>query len=55
MTALRIVQRMKKDSLHSGRRPTGLCGAGMFRMVILCILNLQVYAFMCLFEARVYL
>lgn len=30
MTALRIVQRMKKDSLHSGRRPTGLCGAGKF-------------------------
>ena len=28
MTALRIVQRMKKDSMHSGRRPTGLCGAG---------------------------
>lgn len=30
MTALRIVQRMKKDSIHSGRRPTGLCGAGKF-------------------------
>uniref|UniRef100_W8BY75 B-related factor 1 n=1 Tax=Ceratitis capitata TaxID=7213 RepID=W8BY75_CERCA len=29
MTALRIVQRMKKDSLHSGRRPTGLCGAAL--------------------------
>lgn len=28
MTALRIAQRMKKDSLHTGRRPTGLCGAG---------------------------
>lgn len=28
-TALRIVQRMKKDSLHSGRRPTGLCGAAL--------------------------
>lgn len=28
MTALRIVQRMKKDCMHSGRRPTGLCGAG---------------------------
>ncbi|XP_037913725.1 transcription factor IIIB 90 kDa subunit [Hermetia illucens] len=29
MTALRIAQRMKKDSLHSGRRPTGLCGAAL--------------------------
>ncbi|XP_055908053.1 transcription factor IIIB 90 kDa subunit [Eupeodes corollae] len=28
-TALRIVQRMKKDSIHSGRRPTGLCGAAL--------------------------
>lgn len=28
MTAQRLVQRMKKDSLHSGRRPSGLCGAG---------------------------
>ncbi|XP_055375351.1 transcription factor IIIB 90 kDa subunit-like, partial [Condylostylus longicornis] len=26
---LRIVQRMKKDSIHSGRRPTGLCGAAL--------------------------
>lgn len=29
MTALRLVQRMKRDSIHSGRRPSGLCGAGM--------------------------
>lgn len=29
-TALRLVQRMKRDSLHSGRRPSGLCGAGTF-------------------------
>lgn len=29
MTALRIVQRMKRDSIHSGRRPSGLCGAGI--------------------------
>ncbi|XP_037710282.1 transcription factor IIIB 90 kDa subunit [Drosophila subpulchrella] len=29
MTALRIVQRMKKDCMHSGRRPTGLCGAAL--------------------------
>uniref|UniRef100_A0A0K8TND5 B-related factor 1 n=1 Tax=Tabanus bromius TaxID=304241 RepID=A0A0K8TND5_TABBR len=28
-TALRVVQRMKKDSIHSGRRPTGLCGAAL--------------------------
>ncbi|XP_012060578.1 PREDICTED: transcription factor IIIB 90 kDa subunit-like [Atta cephalotes] len=27
MTALRVVQRMKRDSIHSGRRPSGLCGA----------------------------
>lgn len=27
-TALRLVQRMKRDSIHSGRRPSGLCGAG---------------------------
>ncbi|KAF3419870.1 hypothetical protein E2986_12209 [Frieseomelitta varia] len=29
MTALRVVQRMKKDSIHSGRRPSGLCGAAL--------------------------
>jgi transcription factor IIIB subunit 2 len=28
-TASRIVQRMKRDSIHSGRRPSGLCGAGI--------------------------
>ncbi|CAG9765683.1 unnamed protein product [Ceutorhynchus assimilis] len=28
-TALRMVQRMKRDSLHSGRRPSGLCGAAL--------------------------
>ena len=28
LTALRLVQRMKKDSIHTGRRPSGLCGAG---------------------------
>ena len=27
-TALRLVARMKRDWLHHGRRPTGLCGAG---------------------------
>lgn len=29
MTALRLVQRMKKDSIHLGRRPSGLCGAAL--------------------------
>ena len=28
MTALRLVSRMKKDWIHFGRRPSGLCGAG---------------------------
>uniref|UniRef100_A0A6M2DIB7 B-related factor 1 n=1 Tax=Xenopsylla cheopis TaxID=163159 RepID=A0A6M2DIB7_XENCH len=28
-TALRLVQRMKRDSIHSGRRPSGLCGAAL--------------------------
>ena len=27
-TAMRVIKRMKKDSIHSGRRPSGLCGAG---------------------------
>lgn len=27
-TATRILQRMNKDSIHIGRRPSGLCGAG---------------------------
>lgn len=28
MTALRLLQRMKRDWMHTGRRPSGLCGAG---------------------------
>ncbi|CAG9862358.1 unnamed protein product [Phyllotreta striolata] len=28
-TALRLVQRMKRDSIHTGRRPSGLCGAAL--------------------------
>lgn len=28
-TAIRIVKRMKRDSIHSGRRPSGLCGAAL--------------------------
>ncbi|XP_077394078.1 BRF1 general transcription factor IIIB subunit a isoform X2 [Festucalex cinctus] len=29
MTALRLVQRMKRDWMHTGRRPAGLCGAAL--------------------------
>jgi len=29
MTAMRLVQRMKRDWMSTGRRPSGLCGAGM--------------------------
>ncbi|XP_063231613.1 transcription factor IIIB 90 kDa subunit [Bacillus rossius redtenbacheri] len=29
MTALRLVQRMKRDFIHTGRRPSGLCGAAL--------------------------
>ncbi|CAG0921909.1 unnamed protein product, partial [Notodromas monacha] len=29
MTALRLVQRMKRDWLHTGRRPSGVCGAAL--------------------------
>jgi transcription factor IIIB subunit 2 len=28
-TALRLVQRMKRDWIQTGRRPAGICGAGM--------------------------
>lgn len=27
-TATRVLKRMQKDCIHSGRRPSGLCGAG---------------------------
>lgn len=30
MTALRLLQRMKRDWMHTGRRPSGLCGAGVW-------------------------
>lgn len=33
MTALRLVARMKRDWIHHGRRPAGLCGAGMGKVV----------------------
>lgn len=29
MTALRLVSRMKRDFIHTGRRPSGLCGAAL--------------------------
>uniref|UniRef100_A0A0A9X7K6 B-related factor 1 n=1 Tax=Lygus hesperus TaxID=30085 RepID=A0A0A9X7K6_LYGHE len=29
MTALRLVQRMKRDNIHYGRRPSGICGAAL--------------------------
>ena len=29
MTALRLVARMKRDWIHHGRRPAGLCGAAL--------------------------
>lgn len=37
MTAQRVVQRMKRDSIHSGRRPSGLCGAGT--RILLCLVE----------------
>ena len=36
MTALRLVARMKRDWIHHGRRPAGLCGAGKAASVCLC-------------------
>jgi len=36
-TALRLVQRMKKDWIHWGRRPTGICGAGRGVKVVYCV------------------
>lgn len=41
MMALRLVSRMKRDWMHHGRRPSGLCGAGM----IMNNLNLLVFTF----------
>lgn len=35
-TALRLVQRMKRDWIHTGRRPSGLCGAAL---LVACRLN----------------
>ena len=36
-TALRLVQRMKRDWIHTGRRPAGLCGAGLWCSVSQCV------------------
>ena len=30
VTAMRLVARMKRDWIHHGRRPAGLCGAGIY-------------------------
>ena len=35
MTALRLVARMKRDWIHHGRRPAGLCGAGEGTAIVL--------------------
>ena len=43
-TALRLVQRMKKDCIHTGRRPSGLCGAGNF-------ISIQFFSFRNQFES----
>jgi len=46
MTALRVVQRMKRDSIHSGRRPSGLCGAGKhFIILITCVRACVLYTY----------
>ena len=29
MTAMRLLARMKRDWLHTGRRPAGVCGAAL--------------------------
>uniref|UniRef100_A0A6G1S663 B-related factor 1 n=1 Tax=Aceria tosichella TaxID=561515 RepID=A0A6G1S663_9ACAR len=36
LTALRLVQRMKRDWIHTGRRPSGLCGSAL---LVACRLN----------------
>ncbi|KAG8227787.1 hypothetical protein J437_LFUL006421 [Ladona fulva] len=34
LTAIRLLQRMKRDWLHTGRRPSGLCGAGQYENLL---------------------
>uniref|UniRef100_A0A8C2DPL3 Uncharacterized protein n=1 Tax=Cyprinus carpio TaxID=7962 RepID=A0A8C2DPL3_CYPCA len=41
MTALRLLQRMKRDWMHTGRRPLGLCGAG--RLSNVQMINIVVF------------
>ena len=43
MTALRLVSRMKKDWMHFGRRPSGLCGAALLIAARLHAFNRSVY------------
>jgi len=42
-TALRLVQRMKRDWIQTGRRPAGICGAGTtyieYKMRLSCHLH----------------
>ena len=43
MTALRLVSRMKKDWIHFGRRPSGLCGAALLIAARMHGFNRSVY------------
>ncbi len=45
MTALRLLQRMKRDWMHTGRRPSGLCGAG--RLSNVQMINTLLYLKIC--------
>jgi transcription factor IIIB subunit 2 len=43
-TALRLVQRMKRDWMVTGRRPAGICGAStLFLCVLVCNVHYQAY------------
>jgi len=46
-TALRLVQRMKKDWIHWGRRPTGICGAGRDGKIVYCVREGSVCSIIC--------
>ena len=39
MTALRLLQRMKRDWMHTGRRPSGLCGAGVAALLAAVVVS----------------
>ncbi len=45
MTALRLVSRMKRDWIHHGRRPAGLCGAGVLAYLFICLFVFNFYLF----------